>query len=93
MTDISARDSKGQRKKKNTKAYRMYILVTVGIIIGGILALGIGPLYIPPGEICKILIHKIPLLSDKIPKTWASQWSLLFAFRDFQGLFSYFGGC
>lgn len=72
MADRSANKIQMVNTKKSTKAYKMYILVTGAIIIGGILALGIGPVYIPPGEICKILLHRLPFLGDKIHKTWAS---------------------
>jgi len=57
------------RKKKE---YKVYTLVTIGVVVGFIFSLGIGSVYVPADEIAKMLLIRIPFLADKILKDWSN---------------------
>ncbi|HHV18957.1 MAG TPA: iron ABC transporter permease [Thermoanaerobacterales bacterium] len=55
---------------KNIRSYRKYIFVALGIVIGGILALAVGSVSIPPRKVFKILFSRLPFLAGKILGDW-----------------------
>lgn len=55
---------------KNIKNIRIYTFVAIGIVIGGILALGMGPVSIAPGNVFKILFNRLPFLGVKFSQNW-----------------------
>ena len=57
---------------RKSKDHKVYSLVTIGIVMGLIISLGIGSVYVPPKEIAKMLLSKIPLLGSKITNDWSS---------------------
>lgn len=56
---------------RKSKDHKVYSLVTIGIVMGLIISLGIGSVYVPPKEIAKMLLSKIPLLGSKITNDWS----------------------
>ena len=60
------------RKLTTNKEYRVYLLVTMGIVAGFIFSLGIGSVYVPPGEIAKMILNRLPLLAGKITRDWSA---------------------
>ena len=55
---------------KNIRSYRIYIIVAIGVVIGCILALGVGAVSIPPVKVFKILLNRLPFLAGKISENW-----------------------
>ena len=55
---------------KNIRSYRKYIFVALGIVIGGILALAVGSVSIPPRKVFKILFSRLLFLAGKILGDW-----------------------
>ncbi|MCR4432020.1 MAG: iron chelate uptake ABC transporter family permease subunit [Tepidanaerobacteraceae bacterium] len=61
---------------------RKYVVLIAAIILGGILALGIGAVNIGPGIILKIVIHKVPFIGKNITADWSySQEAILLQLR------------
>ncbi len=56
---------------RKNKEYKVYILVTIGIVVGLMLSLGIGSVYIPPKEIAKMLLNKIPFFAGRLSENWS----------------------
>jgi len=58
--------------RRDMQYIRKYILLITAIILGSILALGIGSVGIDPVLILKILLHKIPIMGNNIVVDWTS---------------------
>ncbi|NLZ54822.1 MAG: iron chelate uptake ABC transporter family permease subunit, partial [Thermoanaerobacteraceae bacterium] len=56
---------------RQSKSYKIYILVIIAIVIGLVFSLGVGSVYIPPGKISKILFSKLPFFSGRLTKNWS----------------------
>lgn len=67
---------------KKIKNYRIYAFVVIGIVIGGVLALGVGSVSIPPSMVFKILFNRLPYLAGKISENWSiSDEAIVLQFR------------
>ena len=56
------------REKLNMKGI-ILLLVIVGVI-SAVLCLGLGPVYISPGDTARILASKIPVIGNRVSHTW-----------------------
>jgi len=54
------------------KEYKIYLLVTIGIVVGLIFSLALGSVNVPPDEISKILFNRVPFFTGKIFKDWTN---------------------
>ncbi|HHW04084.1 MAG TPA: iron chelate uptake ABC transporter family permease subunit [Thermoanaerobacterales bacterium] len=60
------------RSPKDLQFIQKYTVLIAAIVLGGILALGIGSVSIEPFKILKILLHKVPLIGNNISTDWSS---------------------
>ena len=58
--------------RKKRIARRLLIILIPAALISLILCVGIGPVYVPPVTVAKIILSKLPFLCDIIPPDWTN---------------------